>query len=125
MSRGDFSVKYSQAADDIEGMSSVVPTRDAPSGAAKIRVLVVDDEEFLRSIVRERLEIAGYSVDEAFNGKEALAMAANGRGPYDVLLTDVRMPVMDGITLLSEVAKSCPGTAGIVMSANAELDTAV
>lgn len=125
MPHGDFSVKYSQAVDDIEDMSSVVPTRDALSGAAKIRVLVVDDEEFLRSIVRERLELAGYSVEEAFNGKEALAMAANGRGPYDVLLTDVRMPVMDGITLLSEVAKSCPGTAGIVMSANAELDTAV
>lgn len=109
----------------MEDMASVVPTRDAPSGAAKIRILVVDDEEFLRSIVRERLEIAGYSVEEAPNGKEALAMAANGRGPYDVLLTDVRMPVMDGIALLSEVAKRCPGTAGIVMSANAELDTAV
>jgi len=52
-------------------------------------------------------------------------MAANGHGPYDVLLTDVRMPVMDGITLLSEWARRCPGTAGIVMSANAELDTAV
>jgi response regulator RpfG family c-di-GMP phosphodiesterase len=106
-------------------MASVVPTRDVLSGAPKIRVLVVDDEEFLRSIVRERLEIAGYSVEEASNGNEALAMAANGRGPYGVLLTDVRMPVMDGITLLSEWAKRCPGTAGIVMSANAELDTAV
>jgi len=52
-------------------------------------------------------------------------MAANGHGPYDVLLTDIRMPVMDGIALLSEVAKSCPGTAGIAMSANTELDTAV
>jgi len=125
MSCGDFSVKYSQALDDKEDMASVVPTRDVLSGAPKIRVLVVDDEEFLRSIVRERLEIAGYSVAEASNGKEALAMAANGHGPYDVLLTDVRMPVMDGITLLSEVARRSPGTAGIVMSANAELDTAV
>jgi len=100
-------------------------TPDHGKGDATVRVLVVDDEEFLRAIVRERLEIAGYSVEEASNGKEALAMAANSRGPYDVLLTDIRMPVMDGITLLSEVAKSCPGTAGIVMSANAELDTAV
>ena len=100
-------------------------TPNTKEGATKVRVLVVDDEEFLRAIVRERLEIAGYFVEEASNGKEALAMTANGRGPYDVLLTDVRMPVMDGITLLSEVAKRCPGTAGIVMSANAELDTAV
>ena len=106
-------------------MGSAIDIPEVREGASKVRVLVVDDEEFLRSIVRERLEIAGYIVEEASNGKDALAMAANGRGPYDVLLTDIRMPVMDGITLLSEVAKSCPGTAGIVMSANAELDTAV
>jgi response regulator RpfG family c-di-GMP phosphodiesterase len=106
-------------------MGSAIDIPAGREGTSKVRVLVVDDEEFLRSIVRERLEIAGYIVEEASNGKEALAMASNGRGPYDVLLTDVRMPVMDGITLLSEVAKRCPGTAGIVMSANAELDTAV
>jgi response regulator RpfG family c-di-GMP phosphodiesterase len=92
--------------------------------ASKVRVLVVDDEEFLRSIVRERLEIAGYFVEEASNGTEALAMLES-RGPYNVLLTDIRMPVMDGITLLGEWGKRSPGTAGIVMSANAELDTAV
>ncbi|HEX2710301.1 MAG TPA: response regulator, partial [Candidatus Deferrimicrobium sp.] len=85
---------------------------------------MVDDEEFLRSIVRERLEIAGYSVDEAPNGSEALSMLEGG-APYSVLLTDIRMPVMDGITLLGEWGKRSPGTAGIVMSANAELDTAV
>ena len=85
---------------------------------------MVDDEEFLRSIVRERLEIAGYSVEEAPNGSEALAMLENS-GPYSVLLTDIRMPVMDGITLLGECGKRFPGIAGIVMSANAELDTAV
>jgi putative two-component system response regulator len=99
-------------------------TPDAMEGAKKIRVLVVDDEEFLRSIVRERLEIAGYSVEEAPNGTEALSMLERS-GPYNVLLTDIRMPVMDGITLLGEWGKRSPGTAGIVMSANAELDTAV
>jgi response regulator RpfG family c-di-GMP phosphodiesterase len=99
-------------------------TPNVREDASKVRVLVVDDEEFLRSIVRERLEIAGYSVEEASNGKEALAMLESG-GPCDVLLTDIRMPGMDGITLLGEWGKRCPGTAGIVMSANAELDTAV
>jgi len=97
---------------------------DVRKGDSRVRVLVVDDEEFLRSIVRERLEIAGYSVEEASNGNEALAMLARS-GPYDVLLTDIRMPVMDGITLLGEWGKRSPGTASIVMSANAELDTAV
>ena len=105
-------------------MGSATDTPDIGGGAQKIRVLVVDDEEFLRSIVRERLEIAGYSVEEASNGSEALAML-ECRDPYNVLLTDIRMPVMDGITLLGEWAKRSPGTAGIVMSANAELDIAV
>lgn len=123
-SRGDFSVKFSDIGGDKRFMGSSTCIPEAGEGAAKVRVLVVDDEEFLRSIVRERLEIAGYSVEEASNGNEALAMLDNG-GSYDVLLTDIRMPVMDGITLLGEWGKRCPGTAGIVMSANAELDTAV
>lgn len=105
-------------------MGSASHTPGVMEGASQIRVLVVDDEEFLRSIVRERLEIAGYSVEEASNGSEALARLESS-GPYSVLLTDLRMPVMDGITLLGEWGKRAPGTAGIVMSANAELDTAV
>jgi len=104
------------------GFSTSTPA--VTEDAAKVRVLVVDDEEFLRSIVRERLEIAGYSVEEASDGNEALAMLQSG-GPYSVLLTDIRMPGMDGITLLREWGKKSPGSAGIVMSANAELDTAV
>jgi response regulator RpfG family c-di-GMP phosphodiesterase len=105
-------------------MDSASCTPEIREGASTVRILVVDDEEFLRSIVRERLEIAGYSVEEASNGNEALGMLDSG-GPYDVLLTDIRMPGMDGITLLGEWGKRFPGTAGIVMSANAELDTAV
>jgi putative two-component system response regulator len=105
-------------------MGSATHTPGVKEGAPKIRVLVVDDEEFLRSIVRERLEIAGYSVEEASNGSEALSMLESS-GPYNILLTDIRMPVMDGITLLGEWGKRSPGTAVIVMSANAELDTAV
>ena len=87
------------------------------------RILVVDDEEFIRSLVRERLGIAGFAVDEARNGKEALSKLAFG--DYSVLLTDIRMPEMDGISLLRESANAAPNTAGIVMSAHAELDTAV
>ncbi|GAB4239776.1 MAG: response regulator [Deltaproteobacteria bacterium] len=106
-------------------MGSVIPTPELPSGASRIRILVVDDEEFLRAIVRERLEIAGYSVDEAPDGVAALKKCDNGDGKYDVLLTDIKMPGMDGITLLGEWGRKSPRTAGIVMSGNAELDTAV
>lgn len=86
-------------------------------------ILVVDDEDFVRALVRERLEIAGYSIGEARNGKDALAKLSDGR--YSVLLTDIRMPEMDGIALLKESTSRYPDTAGIVMSAHAELDTAV
>jgi len=120
----DFSVKFWNFDGDKELMGSATHTPDVMEGDAKVRVLVVDDEEFLRSIVRERLEIAGYSVEEASNGTEALSMLESS-GPFNVLLTDIRMPVMDGITLLGEWGERSPGTAGIVMSANAELDTAV
>jgi len=117
-------LKFQDFSGDKGIMGCATYTPEGGEGVAKVRVLVVDDEEFLRSIVRERLEIAGYAVEEASNGKEALAML-DGGVPYDVLLTDIRMPGMDGITLLGEWAKKFPGTAGIVMSANAELDTAV
>ena len=122
--RGDFSVKFSYFRGDKGTMGSAINIPEAGEDASKVRVLVVDDEEFLRSIVRERLEIAGYFVEEASDGNEALSMLG-GSGPYSVLLTDIRMPGMDGITLLGEWGKRSPGTAGIVMSANAELDTAV
>ena len=92
------------------------------AGAGR-RILVVDDEEFIRALVRERLEIAGYSVEEACNGKDALSKLADS--PFTVLLTDIRMPEMDGITFLREATKVYPEVAGIVMSAHAELDTAV
>jgi len=120
----DFSVKFPIFDADKGTMGSPILTPEVLNVPAKVRVLVVDDEEFLRSIVRERLEIAGYSVEEASDGNEALRML-EGSGPYSVLLTDIRMPGMDGITLLGEWGKRSPGTAGIVMSANAELDTAV
>lgn len=88
-----------------------------------IKVLVVDDEASIRMIIRERLQIAGFTVEEAPDGKSALGKIDDGA--YSVLLTDIRMPGMDGITLLREATRRAPDTAGIVMTAFAELDTAV
>ena len=93
------------------------------SGPCGHRILVVDDEELMRAIVRERLEMAGYRVEEAASGEEALDKLGDGR--YSVLLTDLGMPGMDGISLLGEWSRRSPDTAGIVMSANTELNTAV
>jgi len=88
-----------------------------------LRVLVVDDEEHIRHIVSEQLSLAGFSVESACDGVEALEKG--GRERYAVLLTDIRMPVMDGMALLREWVRLYPETAVVVMSAFADLDTAV
>ncbi|HEX9191519.1 MAG TPA: HD domain-containing phosphohydrolase, partial [Candidatus Deferrimicrobiaceae bacterium] len=100
-----------------------IPENLFGAGPDRQRILVVDDEEFLRAVVRERLERSGYHVEEAASGEEALDKLGNGR--YSVLLTDLSMAGIDGLTLLGEWSRRSPETAGIVMSANAELGTAV
>ena len=63
------------------------------------RVLVVDDEENLRVVLRTLLRRHGYEVETASSGEEALALV-DGFGP-DYVLTDVRMPKMGGLDLLA------------------------
>lgn len=106
----------------MQSRKSIIEEAEAPCGKDE-RLLVVDDEEFIRSIIRERLEIEGISVDEAQNGLQALAMLREG--DYSVLLTDLRMPVMDGVALLREASRLFPDTVRIVMTAHAELESAV
>jgi len=106
----------------MQSRKSIIGEPEAPWGK-DVRLLVVDDEKFIRSIIRERMEIEGFSVGEAQNGLQALSMLRDG--DYSVMLTDIRMPVMDGVTLLREASRLFPDTARIVMTANAELETAV
>lgn len=65
---------------------------------AKTRVLVVDDASLVRMYYRDALERAGYEVDEALNGLEALEKLLVA--PADLLIVDVNMPQMDGFTFL-------------------------
>lgn len=66
-------------------------------------VLVVDDSASLRSMVAFTLKQQGYSVTEAENGQDGLEKAQGGT--YDLVLTDVNMPIMDGITFCGELRK--------------------
>jgi two-component system response regulator AtoC len=87
------------------------------------RVLVVDDEENLRLVLRTILKRAGYDVEVATSGEEALEKVESF-GP-DVILTDVRMPKMSGLDLLAALkAKQSPATV-IVMSAYGSVDLAI
>ena len=92
-------------------------------GSAELRVLLVDDDECLRLLMREWLELAGYIVEEAADGVEGLEMLDGGR--FNIFLTDISMPRMDGITLLKEAIKLNSSIASVVVSASAELSTAI
>src|SRR6478736_6307538 len=87
------------------------------------RVLVVDDEENIRLVLKTLLKRHGYEVEVADSGESALALV-DGFGP-DVILTDVRMPKMNGLDLLATLkAKQNPATV-IVMSAYGSVDLAL
>lgn len=68
---------------------------------AGVRILIVDDEELLREILSETFEMYGATVDSAAGGNEAFMKLQASR--YDVLISDVRMPDGDGLTLMSKL----------------------
>jgi two-component system chemotaxis response regulator CheY len=68
------------------------------TGTATKRVLVVDDAALVRAYYRQALAQAGYHVDEALNGMEALEKVL--LHSYDLLIVDINMPQMDGVTFL-------------------------
>ena len=80
------------------------PTRPLipPQRKATRRVLVVDDQFSVRELQRSILETAGYRVDTARDGNDALARL-RGNGHIDLVLTDIQMPGMDGLELLREI----------------------
>ena len=87
------------------------------------RVLVVDDEENLRLVVRSFLKREGYEVEVAASGEEALALV-EAFGP-DFILTDVRMPRMGGLDLLATLKAKGNEATVIVMSAYGNIDLAI
>jgi len=87
------------------------------------RVLVVDDEENIRIVLRTLLRRHGYEVETAQSGEEALALV-EGFGP-DFVITDVKMPKMGGMDLLATLKAKGDLTTVIVMSAYGNLDLAI
>ena len=71
--------------------------------SATKRVLVIDDAALVRLYYREALEAAGFEVDEALNGLEALEKVLAAR--VDLLVVDVNMPQMDGLTFLEALRR--------------------
>ena len=68
-----------------------------------MRVLVVDDEEKIRNVIKEYAEFEGYEIDEASDGMEAIAKCKAGN--YDIIIMDVMMPKLDGFSSIKEIKK--------------------
>ena len=89
----------------------------------KLPLLVVEDDPNLREAVCDTLELAGESVISAGGGEEALQQLA--RQPVSLVVSDVRMMPMDGITLLKEIRSRLPHLPVVLMTAFADVDRAV
>jgi two-component system, cell cycle sensor histidine kinase and response regulator CckA len=83
------------------------PEAPGPRPATEV-ILLVDDEDDMRALIRESLEDAGYTVLEAREGDEALLVADWHDGPIDLVITDVMMPRVDG----AELARRLPTLRG-------------
>src|SRR4051812_37130854 len=79
------------------------------------RILVVDDEEGLRTSLAANLELEGYEVHEASDGARAIELVQ--AEDFDLVITDVRMPGIDGIDTFREIRKIRPGVAVVMMTA--------
>ena len=94
------------------------PTHSAESMWRGASVLVVDDEPSMRTLIRRQLEAEGFHVEEAENGGAALALLQTREHPFDLVLTDLSMPDIDGRQVSETLARYRPSVAVLCMSAN-------
>jgi CheY-like chemotaxis protein len=90
--------------------------RDGIDSQEKIlaRILVIEDEDLVRFTLRDSLESAGHEVVEAKNGQEGLD--ALGQEPFDLVITDIIMPVKEGVETTIEIRRSFPTVKVIAIS---------
>ena len=87
------------------------------------KILLVDDEKDIRDVLRLPLMDLGFEVLEAENGEDALRLFENAQPP--MILTDIKMPGMDGIELLQKVKHVNPETEVIMITGHGDMDLAV
>ena len=84
------------------------------------RILIADDEEAIRSLIARALRQDGHEVVTATDGAHALDVLGQERGAFELLLTDIRMPVMDGIALALAAARDHPELMILLMTGYAD-----
>ena len=87
------------------------------------KILIIDDEKAIRRTIKEILEFEKYNVDEAEDGQQGLDMALKGN--YDVILSDIKMPKLDGTELLAKLMAHGTESSLIMMSGHGNIETAV
>ena len=107
-----FRIHLPRVAAGLEAAASPAPAHEPREET----ILLVEDEEAVRSVSRELLESEGHRVLEATNGVEALRVSAEHEGPIDLLLTDVVMPQMGGGELAERLATERPETRVLFVS---------
>lgn len=89
----------------------------------KRSILVVDDEEALRTVLSSELASEGYAVDTASDGDEAISIIQDK--PFDLVLLDIKMPRVDGFEVLKFIKKNTPAVKVIMLTAFADLKNAI
>ena len=110
----EFAIYFPVVDEDVVPTRAAEPAKGSASGTETI--LVLEDEESVRSLIRVALVSGGYRVLETADTQMALAMCRNYEGPIDLLLTDVVMPQMSGPSVASKVADLRPGIRVLYMS---------
>ncbi|MFN4008650.1 response regulator [Pannonibacter sp.] len=84
------------------------------------RILLTEDDEAVRTFVKRALELDGHEVQAAEDGGEALEVLTREAGRFDLLLSDIKMPVMDGIALALATARDWPSLPILLMTGFAD-----
>ena len=84
------------------------------------RILLVDDEEPVRGFLKRGLELDGHQVATAVDGSDALERLTEEAGGFDLMLTDIRMPIMDGIALALAAKRDYPALSILLMTGFAD-----
>ncbi|MFH1865352.1 MAG: response regulator, partial [Candidatus Eisenbacteria bacterium] len=97
--------------------------KDEREEKTPVRLLIVDDEEIMRQFLNEVLKDEGYDIDLAASGKEALKRMNDSE--YDIVLTDIVMPELDGLGVVAATKDLSYNPSVIVMTGYASMETAV
>lgn len=87
------------------------------------KILVIDDQRAIRTSLKDILELEGHELTLSENGLEGVETFRNGK--FDIVITDIKMPEMDGMEVLAKIMELKPDTTVIMISGHGDIDTAV